>query len=639
MLVALLLSLSPAATDDRPEIVLADFESPTYGSWVATGEAFGAGPARGALPGQMAVGDYRGDGLVNSFAGGDDSEGTLTSPAFSIERKYLRFLIGGGRHPGAACMNLAIDGRVVRTATGHDSEFLRASSWDVTEFAGREARIEIVDRRQGQWGHVSVDQIVLTDEPPAPSNERETLLAKAEASVAAAVARAEADPLRPIFHVTPPAFWSNDPNGPIYYKGYYHLFLQHNPYGDDWGNMHWAHVRSKDLAHWERMPIALWPSKEAGEDHVFSGSATVNPRGQLMLFYTSIGRRAPEQWAALPEDPELKLWKKHPANPILTEATHGPTKVYEWRDPFVFASGGKTYMVLGGNLNDNRGGQGVVTVYRAEDDDLTRWTYLGVLFQHPDREVKNVECPLFFPMGDRWALMTSQGRPVHWFVGTLDSASMKFTAERRGIVDAGNFYAPNVTTGPDGRTLLWGWVPDFPKGRGWNGCLTLPRVVTLTDRGDLAFAPAPQLKALVGSSWSSTIRDFAMGGNARATLTLPGGRAEIRAEIDPGAAGVCTLEVMASDDGRRSVPITFDGETLDVAGARVAVAPRPNKALGLTVFLDGAVVEVYTNTGDAITRVVAPGPGDTGVKVHATGEKAMLRSLDARPMGSIWESQ
>src|SRR5262245_47292866 len=113
---------------------------------------------------------------------------------------------------------------------------------------------------------------------------------RAMASVEQATPRLEKDRTRPIYHVLGPANWMNDPNGPIYHKGFYHLFYQHNPYGDDWGNMHWGHVRSPDLVHWERLPIALWPSKEAGEDHVFSGCAVLNGAGQPMIFYTSIGR-------------------------------------------------------------------------------------------------------------------------------------------------------------------------------------------------------------------------------------------------------------------------------------------------------------------------------------------------------------
>ena len=95
-------------------ILIADFEGETYGDWVATGEAFGPGPARGTLPGQMTVTGFEGERLVNTYFNGDDTTGTLTSPQFDIQRKYIHFLIGGGMHPGNACINLLIDGKVVR---------------------------------------------------------------------------------------------------------------------------------------------------------------------------------------------------------------------------------------------------------------------------------------------------------------------------------------------------------------------------------------------------------------------------------------------------------------------------------------------------------------------------------------------
>ena len=135
---------------DREDVVYADFEGKTYGDWKTTGKAFGDGPANGALPGQMAVTGFRGKGLVNSFHGGDEAVGTLTSPEFKIERKSITFLIGGGGFAGKTCINLRIDGKVVRSATGPNtepggSEALEPAGWDVTDFAGKTAVLEIVD--------------------------------------------------------------------------------------------------------------------------------------------------------------------------------------------------------------------------------------------------------------------------------------------------------------------------------------------------------------------------------------------------------------------------------------------------------------------------------------------------------------
>ncbi|MCW5554945.1 MAG: glycoside hydrolase family 32 protein [Verrucomicrobiae bacterium] len=153
------------------DLVIADFESATYGDWKTTGEAFGPGPARGTLPGQMPVSGFKGERLVNSFYQGDRTTGTLTSPPFKLERQFLSFLIGGGKDTERTCMNLLIDGRIVRTATGPNdksggSEALAPESWDVSEFAGQTAVIQIVDRATGGWGHINVDHIVQTDTKP-----------------------------------------------------------------------------------------------------------------------------------------------------------------------------------------------------------------------------------------------------------------------------------------------------------------------------------------------------------------------------------------------------------------------------------------------------------------------------------------
>ncbi len=147
-------------TQPQPDIVIADFEGGGYRGWRAVGDAFGPAPAKGTLGRQQKVSGFAGRGLVNTYRNGDGSTGTLTSPTFDIERDAIRFLIGGGRHPGQCCLNLLIGGKVVRTATGDNNETLSWRYWSVAEFRGRKATLEIVDRQKGGWGHVNVDQIV-----------------------------------------------------------------------------------------------------------------------------------------------------------------------------------------------------------------------------------------------------------------------------------------------------------------------------------------------------------------------------------------------------------------------------------------------------------------------------------------------
>jgi len=166
--VILLAAIASGAGAQQRDILIADFEGDDYGEWQATGEAFGPGPAQGTLPNQMLVSGFEGKGLVNSYYGRDPTTGTLTSPEFVIERKYINFLIGGGWHPEKACINLLVDGKVARTATGPNrkpggTERLDPYSWDVGDLVGKTARIEIVDQATGGWGHINIDHIVESD--------------------------------------------------------------------------------------------------------------------------------------------------------------------------------------------------------------------------------------------------------------------------------------------------------------------------------------------------------------------------------------------------------------------------------------------------------------------------------------------
>ncbi|MBY0231040.1 MAG: DUF4980 domain-containing protein, partial [Gemmataceae bacterium] len=156
-----------------PDIVFADFEGAGFGAWKTTGTAFGAGPAAGTLPHQMPVSGFEGKRLANSYHGGDRTTGTLSSPPFKIERKFIAFLVGGGGHVGKTCVNLVIDGKTVRSATGpvEGSEALEQEAWDVAGLAGKKATIVAVDDHTGGWGHILLDHIVFTDKKPASLEE------------------------------------------------------------------------------------------------------------------------------------------------------------------------------------------------------------------------------------------------------------------------------------------------------------------------------------------------------------------------------------------------------------------------------------------------------------------------------------
>lgn len=618
---AMNLIIAMADSPARPDIVLADFEGPDFGGWTVKGDAFGTAPARGTLPGQQPVSGFQGKGLANSFHGGDGPTGELLSPVFEISRNYIRLLVGGGEHPGKTAVELRIDGKLVRSetgtaSTGADDEHLSLRVWDVREFQGRLAQLAIVDRHRQGWGHINVDDIVLTDRKSEISSDNPQV-ARAMTSVAGAQARAEADPGRPAFHLLPPSLWINDPNGTIHHDGWYHIFYQHNPYGDRWEHMHWGHARSRDLVTWQHLPIALWPSRERGEQHCFSGCAAHAADGSVVLLYTSIGARAPEQWAAEPLDRELIKWKKTPDNPILTLKSHGSVAIDDWRDPFVFEHQGRKWMVVGGHP---RGGRGGICLYEAENGALTKWRFAGVAFQGSE---PNWECPNLIPIRDRFLLLYSPHGPVRYHAGRLDTSKPLFTSERAGLVDGGDaYYATNLLTTPDGRTILLAWLRGFAGGKGWNGCISLPREVDLAADGHLIQRPARELAAL--RAGDPVVVDSPSVGAVKGVDSMEIGAMEIELAL---AVGATPRGVRLVPDSGEPVAITVDSRGLLVGKEKAPWAGNPPKEARLRIFTDRTVIEVFANEEACLTKTLHSPIGK--------GRVELIGETDENPFGTL----
>lgn len=162
---------------ERPDVRLADFEKGVYPmGWKLEGTAFGKAPAAGALDTQGPVEGFRGKFFVNSFHGGNVPTGRLVSPVFRIDRKRLNFLLGGGSDAVKLGVRLLVGDAVVRSATARiNQEKPEPVSWDVGEFVGQTARLEIFDEASGGWGHVIADEFLLSDREPAAGEDGSSL--------------------------------------------------------------------------------------------------------------------------------------------------------------------------------------------------------------------------------------------------------------------------------------------------------------------------------------------------------------------------------------------------------------------------------------------------------------------------------
>ena len=321
----------------------------------------------------------------------------------------------------------------------------------------------------------------------------------AESTVRLRELRLATDPLRPQFHLLPAANWMNDPNGPIFWNGQYHMFYQYNPDASVWGNMHWAHSVSLDMIHWTHLPGGLAPSP-GGPDAAgcFTGSAIIEGN-RVVVLYTGVvnnpsgktPRLRESQCLAYSDDRRLIRWTKldHPVipDPPPDLNTTG------FRDPSVWKQDGWYYMTVGSGIAHVGG---AVLLYRSKD--LKQWTYLHILASGPWSGISSNlaesgdmwECPEFFALDGKHVLIYSAEGKVFWHSGTLDIDTMLFHGEKHGFLDMGSYYAAKTQLDADGRRIIWGWIletrPEAQfRAAGWAGMMSLPRVLNLDKDGVL----------------------------------------------------------------------------------------------------------------------------------------------------------
>ena len=449
-------------------------------------------------------------------------------------------------------------------------------------------------------------------------------------AVEAARTKAEQDPSRPVCHFRPPAQWMNDPNGPLFFDDHYHVFYQHNPYGDKWGHMHWGHARSSDLVNWEHLPIALAPALDDGEEHCYSGCATVNGDGDPMIFYTSVPpknesgepQRPFEQWAAVSKD-GMQTWARIPENPLVTITPDGGPKMDDsTRDPFIFQEDGRTFMVLGTVVE----GKPAVPIFEADDASLTSWSYRGDIFATPPENMKFPECPNFFRLEYKWVLLTSPYGPVRAMVGDFDLDTLKFTPETDVLLDSTpDFYATNILFDPKSRHVMLAWIRGFEGGKGWNGCLALPRVLSLDLEGGLIQDFVPELQML---RRKSVVKAAAKVEESLVINEVKADCLELVVDLDQGDATTFGLTL-------GSTRISCDSKTITVAGKELD-ARLDDGTLRLHLILDKSVLEVLVDHRGSATVVVPYDEADDQVTFFAEGGAARILFLEGWELAPVW---
>lgn len=488
---------------------------------------------------------------------------------------------------------------------------------------------------------------------------------------------------RPQFHFSPPQKWMNDPNGMVYYNNEYHLFYQHYPDSTVWGPMHWGHAVSKDLVHWENLPIALYPDKNGW---IFSGSAVIDWKntsglgkdGQAPLIAIFTEHNADVEKAgqidfqnqsiAFSND-NGRTWTMYEGNPVLKNPG-----IRDFRDPKVswYEAGQKWIMTLA--VQDH------IAFYASPD--LKNWTHESDFGKDSGAHGGVWECPDLFPLqiegsdSTKWVLLVSinpggpnRGSATQYFIGNFDGKT--FTNDNPPAstlwVDFGRDDYAGVTWSDipkaDGRRLFLGWMSNWQYANvvptdTWRSAMTIPRQLTLqhTPLGLRLFStPAKELEKLRDKAASLKAQEIKGLQDVTKQLGFAPTQMEAILEIELPEGSAANVGIELSNSKSETYRIGYDAAKpafysdrtkagkqafSDVFADQLTVMPRMvnGNTLQLHVFFDRASAELFADGGASVmTDIYFPNEDFNQIKLFSENGAVQLKKADFYNIKSIWK--
>ncbi|MGE8379386.1 MAG: glycoside hydrolase family 32 protein [Sphingobacterium sp.] len=436
-------------------------------------------------------------------------------------------------------------------------------------------------------------------------------------------------------HFSPKRGWLNDPNGLVFFKGQYHLFFQHNPYGTNWGNMHWGHAVSSDLIHWKELGEALYPD-ESGV--MFSGGAVVDTKNSsglgnnnlmvpMVLFYTA----AEQSWKqGLAYSLDGKEFKKLP-NHILDKISTGN------RDPKVIWYGPSERWVLTLYVEEEHGQH---SIHLFTSKDMKTWEFASKVYGGKGNDRYLFECPEFFelavdddPKQKKWILT---GANSQYAIGSFDGKKFTPEAERLFSQYGRDYYAAQTFSNePLGRRIEIGWWRTHTNhgATAFNQSMSIPMELKLktTEKGIRLFRePVAELQNLRKDKLH--IGQISLkAGKLNQLQHFSGDVAELKFIITPKSARNIQINV-------RGLIMNYNVATEEMVVDNVrAIVPLRDGKLILRLFVDRTGLEIFAQNGEIYMPINYNfDHNNLQYGISISNGQAVLDQADLYTLKSIW---